>query len=117
MVRSSLRTVFYAILVGLLLTWRQHGSASVSGLVIGLLFGDFVTWLGRTILTALTDFGYGAWQATVNIVAGVVIYQFCGLSVPRGADELGMCFIAFLTVVALKAAYYSFEWVKDEDSD
>ena len=115
--RSILRTIFYAALILALLHWSRHGSSTVSALVTGLMFADYLTWLIRTLPVAFTDLLHGTWQTAVNVVAALLIYQVCGVTLPHAGEEVAVSFLAFLLVLALKVTYYAILWEEDEDAD
>ena len=115
--RSALRTIFYGALIGALLLWDRHGSPTVSALVTGLLLADYLTWLIRTIPTAFSDLLHGAWQTAVNVTAAMLIFKVCDITVPRDAEELGVGFLAFLLVIAIKTTYYTASWLTEEGAD
>ena len=100
---TVMRIVFYLVITLLLLLLARSESDTISGLITGILVADYLTWFFFTIPTIWERVEEGAWEALVNLVAGVTIFHFCRIDVPRTDDGLAVAFLAFLAVFGVKA--------------
>ena len=113
-IESTMRTTFYVALSLLLLRWGQHGSPTVSAAVTGFILADYITWLVITIPEFLDNVAVGAWDAAINAAAGVVIFHLCKLQFPNDTEGSTTGFLVFLTVLAVKSAYYGLREISEE---
>lgn len=114
--KTVIRIAFYLVLTTLLFLFSRAKSDIISGLITGMLVADYLTWFCFTIPTIWERIEDGAWEALVNIVAGVAIFRFCRIDVPRTDEGLAVVFIAFLATFAVKTAFLGFELVMGDEA-
>ena len=114
-IESIARTAFYIVLTVTLYLASRHGSATVSGVVIGVTAADYLTWLIMALLDLPGYLAEKAWDALVNIAAGVALYSLCGVTVPKDTYAVVFGFLAFLTVLVGKGAYYGMTKIVEDE--
>jgi len=102
---TIVRTFLYVLLTGLIFIFQGTRSEWWSGVITGALAADYLTWLFFTIPGIFDCMEEGAWEAMVNLAAGIIIFNYGHIAVPRGDDGLVGAFFAFFVVFAVKAAY------------
>ena len=110
-IESVVRTLFYAGLVAGLYVSSRHDAPVLAGVVIGVTLADYLTWLVMAFVELPEYFAEGAWDALINIAAGLLVYTLCGVTIPRDTEAVVMGFLAFLAVLAVKGTYYGLKSV------
>lgn len=115
-IKTLMRIAFYLIITALLFIFTRTPSDVVSGLITGIIVGDYLTWFFFIIPTILDRIEEGAWETLVNIVVGVTIFHFCKIDIPRTDDGMATMFFVFLLTFAIKAVFQSLKLVVGEET-
>jgi len=114
-IESTMRTTFYVALSLLLL---KVGTAWIADRIRrrqpGFILADYITWPRHNDPEFLDNVAVGAWDAAINAAAGVVIFHLCKLQFPNDTEGSTTGFLVFLTVLAVKSAYYGLREISGE---
>jgi hypothetical protein len=111
-VETVFRAAFYIGLTGILFLFKpERSSPTLSGVVTGVLLADYITWLAISLIELPRTLAEGGWDALITIAASLVIFNFCGIDIPREDEAIALGFLTFLAVFAVKAAYYGAKYL------
>lgn len=86
--------------------------------IAGAVGADFLTWFIRSIFLFPRFLTNGVFDAFVSVGFGWLIFAVLGLGIRfDNGEEMAVAFISFLAVLGLKVAYYSVEYIEEDDDD
>jgi hypothetical protein len=86
--------------------------------IVGAVGADFLTWIIRSVFLFPRFLKHGVFDAIVSVGFGWLIFAVFGLGISfDNGEEMAATFVAFLAVLALKVAYYSIEFLEDDEDE
>jgi hypothetical protein len=115
---SLLRAALYAGLGTVLGFKRETIDELILPAVAGGVAGDILTWLLISIITFPRHLRHGVLDTIVNVGFGWFFLSVFGLGVSfENGDRTAIGFLAFMFVIAVKAGYYSIEYLEDDGDE
>jgi hypothetical protein len=112
---SLMRVLLYGGLGTILGIKRETIDELILPAIAGGVAADILTWLLMSLLTFPRFLKHGIVDAIVNVGFGWFFLSVFGLGVSfENGDAMAIGFLAFLFVLAIKAGYYSVEYLEDD---
>jgi hypothetical protein len=112
---SLMRVLLYGGLGTILGIKRETIDELILPAIAGGVAADIFSWLLMSLLTFPRFLKHGVLDAVVNVGFGWFFLSVFGLGVSfQNGDAMAVGFLAFLFVIAVKAGYYSVEYLEDD---
>ncbi|MEK7416078.1 MAG: hypothetical protein AAB263_22465 [Planctomycetota bacterium] len=100
------RSVGYGLIIAIYLVFNLSKNAVVLGAISGFILGDYVTWLGRSLMRLPGDWLDFSIDAIAVILISVVLFGYCGVRIPTDPGGMAVGMLVFLTVIMVKTSFF-----------
>lgn len=116
---SVIRTVVYACLAIILALWHGEIKGNTDAILVGGMWGDYLTWLIWSVIELPEDLVHGSYEASLNILFGLLVYRMGNINLTGDltGEHTAVMFLAFLLVIGVKVFYLSVIFVEKEIED
>ena len=116
---SVIRTVVYACLAIILALWHGEIKRNTDAILVGGIWGDYLTWLIWSVIELPEDLVHGSYEACLNILFGLLVYRMGNINLigDLTGEHTAVMFLAFLSVIGVKVFYLSVIFVEEDIED
>ena len=104
---SLFRTFCYVTVAACVALGHVDVAHLLNGVIIGAVFADWMTWIGRSLTQLPQNLAHRAYEAVVNLAFATWYFHRADFRIDDDGTGLFGALIAFMFVLGIKAAYYS----------
>jgi|GEM_PF-2345894 len=114
---SVVRTVIYGGVAGFFTV--KHGETwdMMDAALIGGVLADYITWLIRSVALLPVNILHGCYDSCINVLFGWYMLKYVLVDSGLQGEDMGVAFVVFLLVLAVKATHYAMELMEDDDEE
>ena len=114
---SAARTAVYGSLTAHFALSEIDAQKMVDAVVISGVLADYVTWLLRNLVLMPKYLWHGCYDILINVLFGWFLMRYVRIDIGPDPELLGVVFLSFMLVVAVKTLFYSLLWVAETESE
>jgi len=114
---SIVRTVVYGGVAAFFTVGQGETWDMVDAALIGGVLADYITWLLKSLALLPSNILHGCYDSCINILFGWYMLRYVLQDSDLQGQDMGVAFIAFLFVLAVKVTHYVLELLNDEDDE
>ncbi|MCX7008950.1 MAG: hypothetical protein NTY53_17175 [Kiritimatiellaeota bacterium] len=114
---SATRTGVYGTLAALFSITDPHSVQILEAAILGCVLADYSTWLMHSLIALPEELWHGTYDAVINTLFGIFLFRFVDTSKVFEGEALGVGFIAFMAIMAIKVVFYAVDYLRDFEED